>query len=375
MTYSAGMKGLMRRRLLVVALGTAMAMVATLSQPAAASACANQTGTGAPTDRNIQFVGRWDTSDPGAYVPQWAGAYLRVGFTGTTVALKQRKTISFWYSVDGGAYTKVTNVSGTVALTTTPLAAGRHSLLVSYQIVAGSYTGDAVYQGLVLDNRARTYRLPTPRQAAEFVGDSITAGYTATNVALSSYPWLIGEDLGVRHTQIALSGSCLRELTAAESIRGIRCYGLEDRYTKLGFADGSPNWDFSKYRPDVIVINIGTNDVGHGVVSADFLTGYEHLLQIVRANNPHAMILALRIFKGWWATETQQAVEARQAAGDRDVSYVDTTGWWDKTTMTNDGTHPNDYGHKVLTSCLGPIVAAALQRAQHHDGHDHGADA
>ena len=222
------MKGLMRRRLVVA---TAVAVVVSLSQSAAASACPNQTGTGAPTDRNIQFVGRWDTADPSAYVPQWAGAYLRVGFTGTTVALKQRNTINFWYSIDGGAYTKIANASVTVSLTTTPLAAGRHSLLVSYQIVAGSYTGDAVYQGLALDSRARTFRLPTPRQATEFVGDSITAGYTATNVALSSYPWIISEDLGVRHTQIALSGSCLRELTAAESIRGIRCYGLENRYT------------------------------------------------------------------------------------------------------------------------------------------------
>ena len=64
----------------------------------------------------------------------------------------------------------------------------------------------------------------------------------------------------------------------------------------------------------------------------------------------------------WWAAETQQAVAARQAAGDAHISYVDTTGWWDPATMTNDGTHPNDHGHQVLTQYLQPIVAAALGR-------------
>jgi lysophospholipase L1-like esterase len=317
---------------------------------------------GTPADRNIDFVGRWDTTNPAAVVPQWAGAYLRVGFTGTTVTLQQRRTIDFWYSLDGGPYTLVPGISGPVPLPALP--AGRHTLLVSYRIVAGSYTGDAVFQGLTLDAGERTYRLPRPRQATEWIGDSITAGYTATNVSLSSFPWIISENLGVTHTQIALSGSCLRELSATESIRGIRCFGLEDRYTKLGFQDGAADWDFRKYQPDVVVINIGTNDVGHGVASADFRTAYEHLLRIVREKNPHAVILARRIFKGWWATETQQAVLNRQAAGDDNISYVDTTGWWDPTTMTNDGTHPNDHGHQVLAGYLQPFVAAALERCK-----------
>ncbi|GIE97639.1 hypothetical protein Ari01nite_51040 [Paractinoplanes rishiriensis] len=317
---------------------------------------------GSTADRNIDFAGRWDTTNPAAFVPQWAGAYLRTGFTGSRVALEQRGAIDFWYSIDGGPYTKATNVSGRVDLTPTPLTEGRHTLLVSYRIVAGSYTGDAVFQGLSLDAGARTYRLPRPRQSTEFIGDSITAGYTATNMSLSAFPWIIGENLGVAHTQIALSGSCLRELSATESIRGIRCYGLEGRYTKLGFGDGAADWDFRRYRPDVVVVNIGTNDVGHGVKSADFLVAYEKLLLTVRQRNPHAEILALRIFKGWWAAETEQAVQARREAGDRRVSFVDTTGWWDPATMTNDGTHPNDHGHRVLADYLQPYVAAALER-------------
>ncbi|WP_430781631.1 GDSL-type esterase/lipase family protein [Actinoplanes sp. G11-F43] len=311
---------------------------------------------GEPTDPNIEYVGRWSST----YVPQWAGAYLRVGFTGTTVALRQRNTIDFWYSIDGGAYRKATNVSGTVNLTPTPLAAGRHTLLVSYRIVAGSYTGDAIFQGLTLGAGQSTYKLAKPAKGVEFVGDSITAGYTATNMALSAYPWIIGENLGTQHTQIALSGACLRELTAAQSTRGIRCYGLENRYTRMSFNDNAPEWNFNRYQPAVVIVNIGTNDTGHGVNSTDFRTGYTNLLRIVRERNPYARILALRIFKGSWAAETRQSVLDRQAAGDTRVSYVDTTGWWDGATMSGDGTHPNDHGHQVLATKLQPFVATAL---------------
>ncbi|HWS32893.1 MAG TPA: GDSL-type esterase/lipase family protein [Actinoplanes sp.] len=349
---------------LILAAALIAAALGTAAPAQAAPAQIGQTGNdqGAPTDRNIEYTGRWDTTDPAAYVPQWAGAYLRVGFTGTTVALEQRNTIDFWYSIDGGPYTLADKVSGTVDLTPEPLAEGRHTLLVSYRIVAGSYTGDARFQGLTLDDGARTFRPQRARQSVEFIGDSITAGYTSTNVALSAYPWLIGENLGVRHTQIALSGSCLNELTAEQSTRGIRCYGLETRYPHVGFQDGSADWDFRRFRPDVIVVNIGTNDVGHGVSSADFRVAYEDFLKQVRAANPRSTILAVRIFKGWWAAESRAAVEALQAAGDCDVQFVDTTGWWDPATMTNDGTHPNDYGHRVLTDYLQPYVAAALHR-------------
>ena len=345
-----------------------LAVAAILLPAAPASAHGTQPhpafGAGSPTDRNISFVGRWDTTDPTAYLPGWAGAYLRTGFTGTMVKLKQRSTIDLYYSIDGAAYTFLSKVSGVVDLTPTPLERGRHTLTVSYRVVAGSYHGDAVFGGLALDAGATTRRLPTPRQLVEFLGDSITVGQTSSQVALTSYPWLVGEQLGVRHTQIAQGGACLRELTAAESTRGIACVGVQQRFTKVSAVDGAADWDFRRYHADVVVINIGTNDTSHGVVSADFQAGYLDLLRTVRAKYPHAAILAMRTFIGRWANETQAAVAAFQADGDKNVSYVDTTGWLTAEGRT-DSVHPNDAGHQAITALLAPIVAARLKACDH----------
>src|SRR5262245_4232128 len=65
------------------ALPAAAAIAATGGGFSAAAAAVAAAGDGSPTDPNIAFVGRWDTSNAAGYVPAWAGAYLSTGFTGT----------------------------------------------------------------------------------------------------------------------------------------------------------------------------------------------------------------------------------------------------------------------------------------------------
>src|SRR3712207_6369844 len=127
------------------ALATCTAVLAALVisvMPPGASAAGVPTGDGSVRDANIMYFGRWDKTSASYYRANWAGAYLRVGFTGTTVKLQQRDTINLWASIDGGDFVRYNNVRGTVDLTTTPLPPGDHTLTVSYQQVAGNYTGD-----------------------------------------------------------------------------------------------------------------------------------------------------------------------------------------------------------------------------------------
>ncbi|MFG1884127.1 cellulose binding domain-containing protein [Micromonospora sp. NPDC049102] len=309
-------------------------------------------GDGTPTDSNISFVGRWNTTNASAYVPYWAGAYLRVGFTGRTVKLRQRNTIQLWASIDGRAFTSFTG-SGTVNLTPTALAAGNHTLIVSYRQVAGSYTGDAVFQGLILDSGAGTFKPPARPKLVEFIGDSITAGATSSQLAVTDYGFKVGERLGYDHTQIAIGGMCLAETTDG-------CWAQATRYwMSSGGQVGTDPWDFSRYAADGVVINLGTNDKSHGVSAAAFQATYTTFLTRIRAKFPNAKLFALRTFIGRYATETEAAVRARNAAGDANVFYVDTTGWLPSGGLS-DSVHPNDAGHQAITDRLAPILSARL---------------
>ncbi|MET8152004.1 GDSL-type esterase/lipase family protein [Actinoplanes sp. NPDC049668] len=337
----------MRRRPVVLALTVLLALAP--AAPARAAA-----GDGTPGDTNISFVGRWNRTNAAAFVPYWAGAYLRVGFTGRTVKLRQRNTVDLWASIDGGAFTAFRG-SGTVNLTPAALAAGNHTLIVSYRQVAGSYTGDAVFQGLTLDAGAATFKAPARARLVEFIGDSITAGTTSSRLAVTGYGFKVGERLGYDHTQIAIGGMCLSETTDG-------CWAHETRYwMSSGGQAGTDAWDFSRYTPAAVVINLGTNDKSHGVSGANFQAKYLAFLTRIRAKFPNARLYALRTFIGRYAAETQAAVRARNAAGDAGVFYVDTTGWLPADGLS-DSVHPNDKGHQAVADRLAPVLSASLGR-------------
>ncbi|MEO6090142.1 MAG: GDSL-type esterase/lipase family protein [Umezawaea sp.] len=325
----------------------AIALVVAITMAPAASAAV---GDGSPTDPNVRHFGRWNTANSAAHVSEWAGAYLLIGFTGRTVKLKQRNAIDFFASIDGGADVSYVNRSGTVDLTPTPLAAGNHTLRVSYRPIAGSYHGDAVYQGIQLDSGAKTIAPAVPSKIVEFIGDSITVGQLSSKQALTAYGWLVGERLRVGHTQIAVGGACL--VSAADG-----CIGMSDRFLRTGLQADAANWDFSRYRADAVVINLGTNDVGHSVTKEQFQTAYVTLIRRARAKYPTASIFALQTFRKRFIPETQAAVTA---VNDAKVKFVDTTGWITEATDTSDNVHPNDQGHRKIADRLAPIVSAAL---------------
>jgi len=170
---------------------------------------------------------------------------------------------------------------------------------------------------------------------------------------VTDYAFKVGEKLGYDHTQIAIGGMCLAETSDG-------CWAQETRYwMSSGGQAGTDQWDFSRYAADGVVINLGTNDKSHGVGAADFQAKYTAFLTRIRAKFPNAKLLAMRTFIGRYAAETQAAVRARNAAGDPDVFYVDTTGWLPADGLS-DSVHPNDAGHEAITERLAPAISARL---------------
>jgi lysophospholipase L1-like esterase len=313
------------------------------------------TGNGDLTDTNISYVGRWDKSSTATYRSYWGGSYVSAKFTGTTVKVKLAEQTRFMAIIDGVA-TSYWNASGTVDLTPTPLASGTHTV----KIIAKFQDVELPFQGLVLDAGASTLRADS-LPLVEFIGDSITAGETTTDYAVSDYAWQTGERLGADHTQIAYPGITLSD---GYHYSWNNWPGMESLYFKLQQANRCPDvacaanplWDFSKYTAKMVVVNIGTNDANNSVPSATFQSRYTAFLQNVRAKYPNADIFVLRAFGGYYQAETQAVVSARLNAGDARIHYVDTTGWLQSPGDFTDGLHPNDAGHIKVTNQLMPIL-------------------
>ncbi|MDR1692405.1 MAG: GDSL-type esterase/lipase family protein [Oscillospiraceae bacterium] len=155
---------------------------------------------------------------------------------------------------------------------------------------------------------------PTPQKPKliEFVGDSITCGYgvddedrnhhfsTSTEDVTKTYAYLAAAELGADYSMVSFSGyGVISGYTSAGVLNEAQT--VPKYYEKLGFSygDGFPaaqtDWDFSKREPDMIVVNLGTNDDsycgGDADRAAEYTAGYIEFLKQIRAKNPGARIV------------------------------------------------------------------------------------
>ena len=79
------------------------------------------------------------------------------------------------------------------------------------------------------------------------------------------------------------------------SVSGETLRGMVDLYDRETYYDSSPTWDFSRFIPDVVVMNLGANDINWA--SENTIRGrYVTMLDRLRAAHPDAHIV---VFNGW----------------------------------------------------------------------------
>jgi hypothetical protein len=316
------------------------------------------TGDGTPQDANLLYVGRWDRTNASAPRSYWGGAYIRTGFTGTSLSAKLGKAVDLAVFIDDKPAVIKRGANGTVSLAS-GLAAGNHTI----KLVARFEADEIVFQGFVLSAGAKTLPAEPSKGLIEFVGNSITSGSVTTNGNISAFAWLTGEALGVDRTAISFPGITL---TAGYSytFNGAPTIGHEIQYFKLTTPPRYPSktpanntdWDFSRYTPDMVVLNIGTNDKLVPVPSATFKASYIKTLKAIRAKLPKTRIFVMRPYGGHFATEIEAAYKEVANAGDTKLHFINTTGWLVTSDYASDGLHPHDAGQIKVSAKLAQVL-------------------
>lgn len=158
---------------------------------------------------------------------------------------------------------------------------------------------------------------PTPAKSRriEFVGDSITCGYgvddevaehhfsTTTEDVTRAYAYRTAEMLDADYSMVSISGYGVISGYTATGEEKVVAQQLPKFYEKLGFTYGmyqkkiaaTVKWDFSAFVPDLIVVNLGTNDDSYTLNHADrreeYRAAYVEFLKVIRRNNPDAQLL------------------------------------------------------------------------------------
>jgi lysophospholipase L1-like esterase len=159
----------------------------------------------------------------------------------------------------------------------------------------------------------------------EFIGDSITAAYgiddignkesfkTATEDVTKTYVYKTAKAFNADFSMVCVSGIGIisngvqnngnkntnNVMPLIYDKTGSQTYLGEERLPG-GLTPLSQVWDFNKFQPDIVVINLGTNDNGYVTWSNkthitargnEFAEGYVKFLKDIRAKNPNAKIL------------------------------------------------------------------------------------
>ncbi len=151
----------------------------------------------------------------------------------------------------------------------------------------------------------------------EFIGDSITCGYgvddgrvdsvftTCVENVMKSYSYLTSRRLNADYSMFSASGYGIISGYTPDGVRNASEI-IPPYYESLGYSiatldgDITPQnykWDFTKFVPDVIILNLGTNDCSFcgddPTRQQEFENGYYDFLKTVRKNNPDALILCV----------------------------------------------------------------------------------
>lgn len=260
-----------------------------------------------PTNPNIQYVGRICFDHPERPRFTFPGTQINANFTGTSLKLWVKpKSGYFMAQIDQTAPFKVAVMGerDSVVTLASALPQGSHQLRLMYVIEGYELKPD--FRGLILDEGARLLPPPTlPQRTIEFIGNSITCGYGNESVVAPdpfeyetenhylTYAQQTCRALGAYAHVVARSGiGVYRSYDGPKEGTPNNVMTTEYEYTNL--YDRSERWDFSRFQPQLVCINLGTNDLSTNNYDTALLkAAYQRFLKQVRSHNPKAKIVFL----------------------------------------------------------------------------------
>ena len=270
-----------------------------------------------PTDKHIQYTGRISFTNPERPAFNFPGIQIRAAFEGTSLRMMAKPNSGYFMAqIDKAEPFKVAFRGERDSLVTlaTALVDGVHTVKLMYAIEGYEFFPE--FWGFVLDEGKNLVEAPAlPSRKIEFIGNSITCGYGneglkkeehfdyATENHYYSYASITARNLDAQHWVVARSG-----IGAYRNYNGPKTGNPESnmlaQYEHIGYAWKpelrkeatflSEKWDFNRYQPDVVCINLGTNDLSTSNYDVKLLKqNYHKLLKTVRQHNPKAKIVFL----------------------------------------------------------------------------------
>lgn len=215
---------------------------------------------------------------------------------------------------------------------------------------------------------------PTPDRPVRYMplGDSITEGYPGH---LGGYRTLLWQQLVQRDgDDIDFVGS----QSSGPPALGDLDHEGHGGWCIDGPCGGNPDRDVAKkiqgwimqYRPDIVSVHLGTNDLNKGADGAETARRLDDLVGRIYAVDPDVHVILIQIVAGQAHPEQHAAyaaavpaIAARYQGQGRRLTVVDMSQLLSMPTNFVDGIHPTQFGYDIMARALYPAVSTAYRQA------------
>lgn len=259
----------------------------------------------------IHYTGRIDHSDPKAIRFAYPGVSIFFAFEGRTCNIRlQDKSEgtspagtpnrNFYNIIIDGKEPFVLKADPTKDMyRIDSLSHGFHTIKIFKRTEA--QVGEGIFKGFQIEKGGLPKAMVSFRKKLklEFIGNSITCGYgnegsgkecpfsPETENNYLAYGALTARALDAEYVAVAYSGKGV-----VQNYDKTKEETMPELYLRTLPEDKNSKWDFKRYTPNIVVINLGTNDFAHtNPDSALWVSKYVGLVKTIRSHYPHAHII------------------------------------------------------------------------------------
>ena len=271
-----------------------------------------------PSNPNILYTGRWNMANPSEPSAQAKGSSIIANFQGTSVGVTvlPRNFGEFFRIIiddDAAGSTKIL-IPSNLPLT---LASGLTDTVHKIEIIKETNLGRATFLAFELDSGKMLTPPPArPPRRIVFYGDSNLAGWSLESERNANDATLTGS----YYTYAGITARMFDAEYHNISWSGATISSLNTSYDRVEWNAPNPIWDFNLFAADLVVVNIGANDVWRqkNKIKSD----YDDLLDDLRASHPTSHIMLYNAY-GWDFDETANYInEVINGRSDPNMSYA-----------------------------------------------------
>ena len=323
----------------------------------------------------ISYVGRTLVNDDESVSYDWTGVYMETSFWGSQfIILVSEEGTSYHNIFVDGQWTKKIKIEGStpprVVLATTNDK--RWHKIRLQKCTEGQYGRVTIHQ-VILPKGGQIASVKRKERMIEVYGDSYTCGYGTESQKASdpfrietencdkAYGCIIARYFDADYALTAHSGQgMVRDWADPKQISDVN---MSTRYTQVFDDHGTQPYGFDLYQPQLVIINLGTNDFSPVAIPTDeqYVGAYLKMIDTIRSKYKGVKILCVTPHSAGRYLESCLRLLAERTAGMDDVFMANPLAGM--VTVERDmgaDWHPNYQGQRKIAMSLIPQISAIM---------------